>query len=393
MSISFNAWPFLFPLIGGHLILTQQQQQEMMQSLPMLQAGVIPNTAQLEADGARSSPLNLSTNNSSGSGSPHSDTRSASTVINACSLCPMQFPTQDALALHMMYHARGAAADATYHQAAQQDNVFSRPNSAPLAGMNKTGPSPWMCGKCLYSFDTCDTLAMHMMTQHANDQDTSNLAVLQVAAAAANQQRNMMAASAAEIAQNVVQRMVHNIGNVAQQQQQQQQEQQQQEQQPVFPQPLNMDTQPPAAVGVKRHSIHSLPDDIVHEFKKRKSSQPIKKQWRCDTCEQTYTAKSEFDEHRQFCKLPPEGAAPQCALCDVSFTDMKALGVHLRNPVHQHKLKQLPMAGMDARKVCSSFKKMCSFLAIGETFFYLLDYVTAKTLIFGVHEDQWKNYD
>ncbi len=26
-----------------------------------------------------------------------------------------------------------------------------------------------MCGKCLYSFDTCDTLAMHMMTKHANE--------------------------------------------------------------------------------------------------------------------------------------------------------------------------------------------------------------------------------
>ena len=247
---------------GGQLILRQRQQQEMMQSLPMLQASPVPNPAQMDADGARSSPLNLSTNNSSGSGSPHSDTRSTSSVINACSLCPTQFPTQDALALHMMYHARD-------HN--QQENMFSRPNSAPLAGMNKTGPSPWMCGKCLYSFDTCDTLAMHMMTKHANDQDTTNLAVLQ-AAAAANQQRNMMAASAAEIAQNVVQRMVQNIGNATQQQQlqqlQQQQQQQQEGQQPVFPQPQSLETQTAAAMGMKRHSIQSLPEDIVHEFKK-----------------------------------------------------------------------------------------------------------------------------
>ena len=342
-------------------------------------------------DGA-SSPLNLSTNNSSGSGSPGSDTRSVSSaVINACSLCPSQFPTQDALALHMMYHAQGGSMGggitgnntSTYQQPQQQDvsAMFGRPNSAPLSGgagvgvgvgVKASGPSPWMCGKCLYSFDTCDTLAMHMMTKHANDHDANNLAVLQ---AAANQRHGAaMMASAAEIAQNVVERVVQSMsGNVMQQQLQLQQQQQlqlqqqqhlqlQQEQQPVFPQPQNMDLQqqqqqqaPGGHGGGMKRPLSEDSVVLQQEFKKRKSSQPMKKQWHCDACEQTYPTKPEYDEHAQFCKassssIPttPEGEGagiPHCALCDVTFTDMKSLGTHLRSPVHQHKLKQTGMAG------------------------------------------------
>ena len=42
---------------------------------------------------------------------------------------------------------------------------------------------------------------------------------------------------------------------------------------------------------------------------------------------------------------------PSCAICDVSFTDMKALGVHLRNPVHQNKLKALSMGIVSAQRM------------------------------------------
>ena len=385
---------------GGQLLFTQQQQQEMMQSLPMLQTISTTTTPMLTMtsssaespvagpDGA-SLPLNLSTNNSSGSGSPGSDTRSVSSaVINACSLCPSQFPTQDTLALHMMYHAQGGGVGGgitgsnanTYQQHQQQDvsTVFGRPNSASLSGggsvgvgvgAKASGPSPWMCGKCLYSFDTCDTLAMHMMTKHANDHDANNPAGLQ---AAANQRHGAaIMASAAEIAQNVVQRVVQSMsGNVMQQQlqlqqqhqlqlQQQQLQLQQQEQQPVFPQPQNMESQQqqqqPAAAALKRPLLE---DSVLQqqEFKKRKSSQPMKKQWHCDACEQTYPTRPEYDEHAQFCKASSststpntpedEGArVPHCALCDVTFTDMKSLGTHLRSPVHQHKLKREGIAG------------------------------------------------
>ena len=386
---------------GGQLLFTQQQQQEMMQSLPMLPTipttttPMIMTSSQVESplgappvpppDGA-SSPLNLSTHNSSGSGSgsPGSDTRSVSAVINACSLCPSQFPTQDALALHMMYHAQGGGVGVgtgsnanAYHQQHQQQQdvsaVFGRPNSAPLSGgagvgvgvgMKASGPSPWMCGKCLYSFDTCDTLAMHMMTKHANDHDANNLAVLQ---AAANQRHGAaMMASAAEIAQNVVQRVVQSMsGNVMQQQLQLQQQQQlqlqqiqqQQEQQPVFPQPQGVELQQLQAAAVKRPLLEDAATaGLQHEFKKRKSSQPMKKQWHCTECDRTYPTKPEYDEHAQFCKASrsstpntnPEGegaGAPHCALCDVTFTDMKSLGTHLRNPVHKHKLKQAGMVG------------------------------------------------
>ena len=413
---------------GGQLLFTQQQQQEMMQTLPLLQTSNMM-TSQGESPPALGespgSPLNLSTHaGSSVSGSPGSDhtgarsSTSSSAVINACSLCPAQFPTQDALALHMMYHANTAASNtaastspassvSSSYPTSQQDAVFGgatpagvRPNSAPLTvagghpaagvvgvNMSKTAPavatpSPWMCGKCLYSFDTCDTLAMHMMTRHANDHDAvSNLAVLQAAAAA--NQRGAVMASAAEIAQNVVQRMVQNMsaGNIIQQQQIQQQQQQLQqqqnfsEQQPVFPQPQQtiLDSQQQqqhqgvriptssstlagSIAGVKRSSAQSLPEEVVphHEAKRRKNSQPMKKQWHCDTCGQTYPSRPEYEEHQGYCKAPPPSTTPgvggegedapsSCTLCDLTFPDLKSLGIHMRQPMHQHKLKQLGM--------------------------------------------------
>ena len=292
-----------------------------------------------------------------------------------------------------MYHAQGVGAGSnanTYqqqqHQLQQQDvsAVFGRPNSAPLsgvgagvgigAGMKASGPSPWMCGKCLYSFDTCDTLAMHMMTKHANDHDANNLAVLQ---AAANQRHGAaMMASAAEIAQNVVQRVVQSMsGNVMQQQlqlqqqqqlqlQQQQLQQQQQEQQPVFPQPQGVESQQQQQAAAVKRPLSEDPTTsagLQHEFKKRKSSQPMKKQWHCDGCERTYPTKPEYDEHAQFCKASSSSSsttpttttggegesvgAPHCGLCDVTFTDMKSLGTHLRSPMHQHRMKQAGTGG------------------------------------------------
>ena len=381
-----------------------QQQQQQRQQQQQQQSDVT-------SEGSRSSPLNLSTNHSSVSSSPAlqqqqqqqpvtaaaaSDVR---TGIHACAMCALQFPTQDALALHMMYHACGGGAEVSFAHAQNNQNQneagapgggaglglgFARPNSAPLATVAKsgsTGLSPWMCGKCLYSFDTCDSLAMHMMTKHAHaqtqDPEMGNMAMLTQAAALANQKTVM--ASAAEIAQSmmhsIAQRMVQNAtqGNSAtatenalqriMQQQQQQQHgtmesmvhgiaqrmaQHHQQQQALFPQqqqqhglydsnqglPLSNSNSPG-----KRHSVQSLPDELLgHEVKKRKSSQPMKKQWHCELCEQTFPTKGEFDEHCQFCKLPSDGSAPRCSVCDVTFLDMQGLGAHLRSPVHKIKL-------------------------------------------------------
>lgn len=68
-------------------------------------------------------------------------------------------------------------------------------------------PSPWMCGKCLYSFDTCDSLAMHMMTKHANEPD-NNMAIVTLPD---GQQQMVPANNPAELVQNAMQQVSRNL--------------------------------------------------------------------------------------------------------------------------------------------------------------------------------------
>ena len=318
----------------------QNQQKESGQVLVPDQAAMTPVATLSDTEASRSSPLNLSTHNSSLSGSPTSEPRASSAVINACSLCPSQFPTQDALALHMMYHARGD--DPTSYNPNAQQNIYGRPNSVPLSGIpGKTGPSPWMCGKCLYSFDTCDSLAMHMMTKHANE--NNQFLTKQIAGGSAS---GGVMANVAEITKGIMQRMANTISTVDTN-----------SQQTLFQKPQTHDSaaqilllqQHHQQLAQKRAATNSplYDENSQHEIKRRKSSQPMKKQWHCVQCEQTYHSKTEYDEHQQFCKIPQgEGSSPQCDLCSMAFPDMRALGLHLRGQNHYQRMKQ---AGLTIR--------------------------------------------
>ncbi len=185
------------------------------------------------------------------------------------------------------------------------------------------------------------------------------MALLQQAATVAIQQQQQqqqqqhqktVMASAAELAQSMMQSIAQRMVQHAAAQQQQQQQQHPGSNASMHHQAglqhAGLQGHPAEHGGhrshhgsSKRYSVHSLPDDVMgSEVKRRKSSQPMKKQWHCDTCEQTFPTKFEFDNHYQFCKLPPEGARPHCSVCDVSVPDMKSLGVHLRSQVHRIKV-------------------------------------------------------
>ncbi len=278
------------------------------------------------SNSATTSPLNLT---KSACSTPLSSHPARSPLMpppshHTCNKCLSSFSSQDALALHMMMHTRtGSLPDVGHQQTGFSTSpIGNRPNSAPIISNNT--PIPWMCGRCLISFDTCDSLAMHMMTKHANE------AMAEAAALSALQENKQ--GFDGNIAELLKQAQQVELGDTDK----------------GIIDNLSSDNQSETDIRAAGHDDNK--EDLGPEPKRRKCYVPRRKGWDCAQCDQSFATKLEWSFHLQKCSHT-KCAPPRCEVCHMMFLNVQALDIHLRSPDH-HQL-------LDQQRVCA----ICSFMA------------------------------
>lgn len=254
------------------------------------------------------SPLNLTTS-TPGSTPTHQHSSFAKPAYT-CAKCLATFPNQDALAVHLVMHS----AMEKSHEMRLSTWGASRPNSAPVSVMhpNKTH-SPWMCGRCLVAFDTCDTLAMHMMTKHANESEQERPVSAghpPLSQSPTQAQSNMMSGTSRN------EELMAKIASLQNGQ-------------------LNM-----FGKRQRRPSVHSVESDPGVKRSKSSDDSPNSSWFECPSCKQMFNIRMDWYKHVVVCtrqqQQQREGTPPyKCSVCNAGLMDSQALSDHYRNH-HQH---------------------------------------------------------
>ena len=259
-----------------------------------------PSRAGSVVTGSRnSSPLNLTTStpslvpvNQSGFVKP----------AYSCTKCLATFVNQDALAVHLVMHSA--------MEKGQEMRLASwaatRPNSAPVGILNSDKmQSPWMCGRCLIAFDTCDSLAMHMMTKHANESE--------------HERPNgpLVAVPQHVIPADQMHTQVSVIRN-----------------EELMAKIASLQNNRPSSAGKRSSMVQDK--DLELGVKRCKSSDDASStSWfECPGCKQMFNVRMEWYKHVLVCGQP-QRSSHHCEACDMVFLDGHALGVHMRSQHHR----------------------------------------------------------
>ena len=279
------------------------------------------------ASSRNNSPLNLTT--TTPATTPTQQYPSFAKPAYTCAKCLATFANQEAMAVHLVMHS-----------AMEKGQEFrlstwaaARPNSAPVGVMHPNkSHSPWMCGRCLVAFDTCDSLAMHMMTKHANEPE---------------QERVPQTAQSSNLQQTQSSPQGQMLGSVSRNEE--------------LMSKLAGLHNGQFGKRTRRSSVQSNDSDHLGPTPKRcksSSDTPNSPWFECPACKQMFSARMEWYKHVLVCSQQQQHKqqshhekgpsthngqqeqTSECETCNMVFVDSHSLHIHYRSQHHKDQMTQ-----------------------------------------------------
>lgn len=280
-----------------------------------------------------------------------------------CGKCQKSFASLDALAMHVMLHAKTEAEDehqqsiqsklgavlldrqAAILQAALPFTSLSLPSSSPLSLVSRHAVSVWPCQICHVTFPSCDLLAMHVMERHAAPNSLKN------GGGKVSDDRMTPTRKEFKNRGDVASKgTAHSLTSVLEELQKAKKEMQKKNQQPSVSLPENK-----VNPLKRRHSLPQLATIADEELK----ASPEK---RCRSADHTDCAigspwwrimKLRFDA----------GSALECLLCQKIFLNQEDLESHQRSEEHMLKMLEIVSGSQEeknsVKEVLSEEQQSC----------------------------------
>lgn len=251
-----------------------------------------------------------------------------------CELCNLQFFHPDTFHMHKkMMHSTDSTTD---FQVKVQNGDCQPSNSSQIRSTCATdarsfmAPNTGMCWTCIacgYDFDSCDSLAMHVMDHHSGDLTIPvSTSVNKSEQSKANS--TLLAPFINQIMHKPQMKKIFENASITSQQQ-------------YFPKmpPLQLLTHHPIlrladpkllntpyleGIG---HGTKRTSDEEKDSLNGQASSKQARKEYLCEKCKAIFESKTEFEDHKKICSI----FYSKCSFCHVSFHDKDALLQHLKH--------------------------------------------------------------